>query len=104
MKAENEESSSRVEVNVPYPENSETLGVVKTERTEQHTIKSPLSPQEGQEFYKNVLKSQDWVIENEGTAGIFLNTEYKKEKARIKITTSQDGDHSIISVEINQRN
>lgn len=120
------QNESKVEVNIPYPANSEILGVVKTERDEQHTIKSPLTPNEVQEFYKNVLKSQSWELTNENTTGIFSNTEYKKEKARIKITASENilentkttneinavkettyeskSIFSIVSIEINQRN
>lgn len=93
---------SKVAVHIPYPDKSEVLGIITTEETEQHTVKTQLSPTEIQDFYKNVLKTQGWTIDQEGSAGIFLNTEYKKEKSRIKITSSKDSDFSLISIEIIQ--
>lgn len=122
VKDQNNQSNSKIEVNIPYPDKYEILGVSETERTTLHTFKTTQSQQEVQNFYKNVLKAQDWQIENEGTVENFLNSEYKKDKARIKISalkntttenknpdstqekTPQNIFQTVVTIEILQRN
>lgn len=93
---------TEVHIELPAPEESESLGSTVTETNRIYNYKSAKTSDEVQQYYKNILFNEKWQINNEGTADIFKFTEYKREKDRIKITSSsQEGlQGTIVSIEI----
>lgn len=94
-------TKTEAKIELPAPEESEILGSTISERHKSFNYKSKKSSDAIQQFYKNILFEEKWEINNEGTADIFVNTEYKRERDRVKITTSnQEEQDTIVTIEI----
>ncbi len=94
-------ANTKTNIELPAPEESEILGSTIGENNKSFSYKSKKNSKEVQQYYKNILFEEKWEINNEGTADIFLITEFKRENDRIKITTSnQEDTETIVTIEI----
>ncbi len=93
---------TEVKIELPAPEDSEAIGSTVTDSNRTYNYRSKKASTEVQQYYKNILFNEKWQINNEGTVDIFTFTEFKREKDRVKITTStQDKETgTIVSIEI----
>jgi hypothetical protein len=96
-------TKTSIKVNLPYPEGAIVLGATVSGQSSQKTLKVDKTSEEVQTFYANVLETDGWVLDNKGETGIFVMSEYKRGKDRVKIATSgqMEFEDTVISIEIN---
>ena len=85
---------------IPFPNGAIQLSTNNTSEGSQITLSSDLSPEDVQQFYKNVYISKGWEIESEGKAGVFLGTEFKKKNSpeRVTVTSSRQEEFDATTV------
>lgn len=81
-------ASSQNKTRLPYPEKYEIIGISEEDLGEHITYQTPISPEDIQTFYRNILASNGWQVTSTGTSGIFTTTKYKHDKKEVEVTTS----------------
>ncbi|KKU48875.1 MAG: hypothetical protein UX69_C0009G0005 [candidate division WWE3 bacterium GW2011_GWA2_46_9] len=85
---------------LPLPQDAQLLSSDNQIFGRTLSIKTTLTGDDSQKFYRNILLSKGWKIESEGNIGIFANTKYKKGDDTIAITTSPqaNSEYTIVTI------
>lgn len=83
-----------------YPEDYKELGINKIMDGKQITLTVNKTPQEIQNFYKNIYTLKGWKVESESQVGDFLVTKYKSNNRTVLISTTKAGNDTIVGIEI----
>lgn len=72
---------------IPYPDDAVEISSGHAASGYQITLSvKNVSPEQIQEFYKNVFGSRNWEVESQGEAGVFLSTKYKTKESNERVT------------------
>lgn len=90
---------------IPFPADSEKIGVNMTSQGEQTTFHTPMTMKEVRDFYFNIFQNHNWEIESEGSYDDFIITKYKNENRIITVIAFDvaDNDKTLVSIEVTPR-
>ncbi len=93
--------TSSLPFNLPYMQGTSELGSNVGKQGRQVTLEVKRAPKEIYNFYKSVLTEEGWVLKASTETDKSLVSDYKNEKATIKITISKEENPEISIVGIN---
>ena len=86
---------------IPFPSSAEKISANVTSGAKQVSYYSQQSKEELQAYYNNILTSDKWAVESQGTYSDFIISRYQKGKVEVSVLTFdfKDGYKSFVSVE-----
>jgi hypothetical protein len=87
---------------LPTPRYAKGLAFDQTINSKKYTFQTDKTPQEIQEFYKNILLEDNWRLKKEGATDTFFTSEYRKDDYSVTIWAHYDTDTKLTfsSIEI----
>ncbi|MBN1462417.1 MAG: hypothetical protein JW922_01910 [Paludibacteraceae bacterium] len=77
---------------LPTPRYAKGLAYDQTVSSKKYTFQTDKSPQEIQDFYKNILLDDGWRLKKEGSTDTFFTAEYRKDDYTVTIWAHYDTD------------
>jgi hypothetical protein len=87
---------------IPYPLDAVVIGEDSTATGQTATLETKKTSIEVQEFYESVLLAQGWKIETKDEKDKLAIYEYKKDEAKVMITSSTDQETTVVTISLSK--